>query len=195
MEFAFENVQAVTDYIQIFGLWAPLVAFVLFVVQAALPVFPYIILAVAGGILFGFKMGVFLSWSGALTGACLAFVFSHWVGYNWIVHLMKKRFHHTIPEFNPATAFWSIVLARIVPVVPTPLINVAAALSGISFLTFFTSSALGKIPSAVLYTGLGLALFNTSDIQGVLYILAAFLLIVLFLRYLSKRFSRKRMPS
>ncbi len=54
----FENLAVLSSYVQHFGAWAPAVAFLLFIIQAALPVFPYIILAAAGGMLFGLKTGL-----------------------------------------------------------------------------------------------------------------------------------------
>ena len=69
----FNSLYLMSSYLKEFGFLAPFVAFGLFVLQAAVPVFPYIILAAAGGLIFGFKMGFLLSWIGALVGACVAY--------------------------------------------------------------------------------------------------------------------------
>lgn len=182
----FANINYVTSYIKTFGVLAPLVAFGLFVVQAALPVFPYIILAAAGGLLFGFKLGFLLSWSGALFGATLAYWICRWLGAEWAGIRIKQRFGYDIKKTDSGLAFWSIVVARIIPVVPTPFINAVAAVGGVSFWNFFFSSAIGKIPSAVLYTGLGLALFKTQDIKLALIILGTILALMVVGRYYAK---------
>ncbi len=182
------NITTLTSYIKTFGIMAPAVAFGLFVVQAALPVFPYVILAAAGGILFGFKIGFFLSWSGALFGACLAYWVCRLLGFEWAQQKLNKWFGYDVNRTNAGIAFWTIVIARVVPVVPTPLINVAAAVGGVSFWNFFFSSAIGKVPSAVLYTGLGLALFKTQDIKLALIILGVILTLVALGRYYAKDF-------
>lgn len=189
MELTFESIRDLSTYIRTFGVWAPLVAFILFAVQAALPVFPYIILAAAGGILFGFKMGFFLSWLGALFGACIAYWFCRWLGYERLQDYLENRFRYRIPNLNNGAAWWSILIARIIPVVPTPLINIVAAISGVPFWTFFTSSAIGKIPTAVLYTGFGLALFNMKDIKTALYLIGGLLLLVVLARYFGRRYA------
>lgn len=187
MEIAeFADVHAVIAYVKTFGVMAPLVAFGLFVVQAALPVFPYIILAAAGGLLFGFKMGFLLSWSGALAGATLAYWVCRLLAAEWAERKIKQRFGYDISRTDGWMAFWSIVVARIVPVIPTPAINAAAAVGGVSFWNFFFSSAIGKIPSAVLYTGLGLALYKTQDIKLALIILGAVLTLAIIGRYYAK---------
>lgn len=181
------SVSMIIDYIKAFGTLAPLVAFVFFVVQAALPVFPYVIMAAAGGLLFGFKMGFLLSWLGALVGACLAYWICKLLGGEWAARKIKERWGYDVRRMNGEMAFWSIVIARVVPVVPTPIINVAAALGGVPFWNFFFSSAIGKIPTAVLYTGLGICLFQTRDIKLTLAIIAAIIALVAVGRYITKR--------
>lgn len=180
------NVNEVIAYVKTFGVMAPMVAFGLFVVQAALPVFPYVILAAAGGILFGFKMGFLLSWSGALVGATLAYWVCRLLAAEWAERKLRQRFGYDVNRTNGWVAFWGIVVARIVPVIPTPIINAVAAVGGVSFWNFFFSSAIGKIPSAVLYTGLGLALFKTHDIKLALIIIAAIIVLAVGGRYYAK---------
>jgi len=180
------NVNEVIAYVKTFGVMAPLVAFGLFVVQAALPVFPYVILAAAGGLLFGFKMGFLLSWSGALVGATIAYWVCRLLGADWAERKLKQRFGYDVSRTDNWLAFWGIVAARIVPVIPTPVINAVAAISGVSFWNFFFSSAIGKIPSAVLYTGLGLALFKAQDLKLALAILGLIIFLAVGGRYFAK---------
>lgn len=189
----FNDYQYVIAYINQFGLYAPLAAFLLFVIQAMLPVFPYVIMAAAGGFLFGFQQGIILSWFGALTGACLAYWICRWFGARSFLNKYYIRAGYDVSKFSPRFAFWTIIIARIIPVVPTPLINVGAALGGVPFPIFLASSAIGKIPTAVLYTGLGLALFQARDIKTILYIIAAGLSIMLLLKYAANRWFRQKL--
>lgn len=186
----FNNYQFVVAYINQFGLYAPLAAFLLFVIQAMLPVFPYVIMAAAVGFLFGFQQGIVLSWCGALTGACLAYWICRWFGIGGFLNKYYSRYGFDVSKLSPRLAFWTIIIARIIPVVPTPLINVGAALGGVPFPTFLASSAIGKIPTAVLYTGLGLALFQARDVKTILFIIAAGLSILLLARYAAHRWFR-----
>lgn len=182
--FANINISEVTSYIRTFGVLAPLVAFILFALQAAIPIFPYIILAAAGGMLFGLKWGFLLSWLGALAGACLAFGLCRLLGGDWARKTIKYRLGYDVRAINSEMAFWSILIARLIPVIPTPAINVAAALSEIPFWNFFFSSALGKMPTAILYTGLGIYLFNVQDIKEALFIIVGVLIALVGIRYL-----------
>lgn len=184
----FSTINSVIAYINGFGIFAPIVAFILFMIQAILPVFPYVILTAAGGILFGFKLGFFLSWLGALTGACVAYWICRLLGYSQFLQRFYARTGYDVRQLDSSMAFWTIVVARIIPVVPTPLINIAAALGGVSFPNFFASSAIGKIPSAVLYTGLGLALFNAKNVHTALIILGVTLLVLLLIKQQTKKY-------
>ena len=180
---SFHDLQGLIEYINQFGMFAPAVAFVLFMVQAIFPVFPYIILAAAGGMLFGFKAGVLLAWLGALTGACLAYWMCRLLDFSAFLEKLYHRTGYDMAELNEKTAFWTIILARIIPVVPTPLINAGAAMRGVSFTNFLVSSAIGKIPSAVLYTGVGLAIFKADNIKTILLIIGLTIMLICFLQY------------
>ncbi|MGI6549257.1 MAG: TVP38/TMEM64 family protein [Syntrophomonadales bacterium] len=185
----FTNVHAAVDYLRGYGLLAPLVAFILFAIQAALPVFPYFILAGAAGIIFGFWEGFFLSWSGALAGACFAFYMVRLTGWEWLHIRLKRWFKHDLREVTPFLGFWGIVIARIFPVVPTPLINFVGGISGISAWIFISASAIGKIPTAIIYTGLGNRMVATEDIYTTLALLVAICIVgYIGMRMVQKRF-------
>lgn len=183
----FQSLYLMSGYLKEFGFFAPFIALALFILQAALPIFPYIVLAAAGGLLFGFKTGFLLSWTGALIGACLAYWVCRYTAADWTRDFVKKRFKYDIDKMDSGLAFWSILLARIVPVVPTPAINAAAAVTGVSFWNFFFSSALGKIPTAILYTGLGISLFKSKDIKLTLILLGLIILLAAAGHFYSKR--------
>lgn len=184
-----QDLSIITNYIKGFGLLAPLIAFIIFVAQAILPIFPFLILAAASGILFGFTKGFLIAWLGALAGACIFYWICRWIGFDKFQKYFAKRFNIQLKKIPSETAFWSLLIARIIPVVPTTLINASAALGGISFWNFFFSSALGKMPTAFLYTGIGLYLFNIQDVNLALGLIAAVLAISILGRYMLKKAS------
>lgn len=183
----FSSLSVLSDYVKHFGAWAPVVAFLLFAIQAALPVFPYIVLAAAGGMLFGLKLGFLLAWTGALTGACLCYWVCKLLGHNPLSNWLYSRYGYDVDNYNPNIAFWTIVVSRIMPFVPTPFINIAAALGGVSFGNFLLASAIGKIPTAFLYTCVGLAIFNARDINTILIVITVTIILLLGFRVLARK--------
>ena len=114
----FEFLTILSNYVQQFGAGAPAVAFILFVIQAAVPIFPYLILAAGGGMIFGFKLGALLAWSGALVGACVNYWFCRLVGYETVSRWLYKRYGYDVENSNASTAFWSIVISLVIPFYP-----------------------------------------------------------------------------
>lgn len=188
----FEFLTILSSYVQQFGAGAPAVAFILFVIQAAIPIFPYLILAAGGGMIFGFKIGALLAWSGALVGACVNYWFCRLVGYETVSRWLYKRYGYDVENSNASTAFWSIVISLVIPFLPSPLVSAAAAFGGVSFLNFLLAVAIGKIPTAVLYTGLGLALFKAREVDTILLIIAAAIIVLLGLRKLGRKYSAQQ---
>ncbi len=187
-----EYLTVLNSYVQHFGAWAPAVAFILFVIQAAVPVFPYLVLAAGGGMIFGLKIGVTLAWSGALVGALINYWFCRLVGYETVSRWLYKRYRYDVNNSPASTAFWSIVISLMIPFVPSPLVNAAAAFGGVSFGNFILAVAIGKIPTAVLYTGLGLALFKAREVNTILLIIAAVIIVMLGLRKLVQNYSARQ---
>lgn len=170
------SIEATMNYISKYRELAPLLTFGLFFVQAVLPVFPYMILAGAAGAIFGFWKGFLLSWLGALLGACVAFAISRRLGKEWFLARINERYQLDLESIDPKYGFWGIVIARIFPVVPTPLINVAAGIGGVSFWIFTVASAIGKLPTAIVYTGVGYHLYKTGDVLQTVVLLALLLI-------------------
>ncbi|MCR4401053.1 MAG: TVP38/TMEM64 family protein, partial [Syntrophomonadaceae bacterium] len=163
----------VLAWIRQWGALAPAVAFVLFAVQAMLPLFPYLLLAAAAGTAFGFPGGFLLAWLGALTGASMAYLACRWVGRDWLVGYVRGRFEVDLEAVDPRYGFWGILAARLFPVVPTPVINAAAGAGGVPFRVFLLSSAVGKLPTALIYSGIGYHLSLTGNLARTLVLLAA----------------------
>ncbi|WP_054696114.1 TVP38/TMEM64 family protein [Syntrophomonas palmitatica] len=169
------------------GMFAPAVLFIGLVIQAVLPVFPYIVLAALAGALLGFKGGLLLSWAGAVAGSCICFWICKAAGADWARQKIKDRFHYDLKDIKPETAFWTIAVALCIPLVPSPVVNAAAGLSGISFRNFLVSITLGKMPTAVLYTGLGVSLFGMKDTRLTLLIICAIIIMLAIGRFLGKK--------
>lgn len=176
----FHQLSYISDYIRSFGYLAPMVALVLFTIQAAVPIFPYAVLVAVSVILFGVKMGFVISMAGAILGSILCYWTCRKLGADWFNQKILGRWGYDTSKINSGIAFGGIVLAHLVPVFPSAVITLAAAVSGVSFVSFTVSTALGLIPATLAYTGLGWYLFHVQDLYKVLFSLGI-LLMVLYL--------------
>ncbi len=176
------------EYVNSFGWLAPAVALILFVIQGAVPVFPYAALVAMAVILFGFKVGFVISIGGATLGSVLCYWICRRLGSDWFNRKVLRRWGYDKTPINTGIAFWGIVLAHQVPVFPSAVIAATAALSQIPPGSFVVATALGLVPCTMVYGGVGFFLFNLEAVHEFLPILAILLLVLfLYQRIIKKR--------
>lgn len=174
----FHQLSYISEYIRSFGYLAPLVALLLFMIQAAVPIFPYAVLVAVSVIIFGVKIGFMISMAGALLGSILCYWACRELGAEWFNNKILGRWGYDTSKINSGIAFGGIVVAHLVPIFPSAVITLAAAISRVSFISFTVSTALGLIPATLAYTGLGWYLFHVQDFFKVLVTLAVILMIL-----------------
>ena len=136
-----------------FGLYAPLV-FILLFTFAPLIFFPDGILALAGGLIFGFAWGSFYIILGALCGGTLSFYLARLYGNT----MREKLSHEKLINFQKSVqkhGFIMILLLRLVPLVPFNIISYSAGFSTIRYRDFFFATLLGMTPGVLVYANIG----------------------------------------
>lgn len=177
MQLDFKSIESAVVYLHSFGAYGPLVAFILFFIQAVAPFIPYIIIAGAAGMIFGNLSGFLLAYLGALAGACWVYWLTKHLGGNLLVNRVRDKYEFDLTNVNQSYVFWVLLTCRVFPLVPTPIINVGSGLGGVPFGTFFLSSALGKLPWAIIYVVLGNYLLKSKDIINTLMIVSLILIV------------------
>ncbi|MDR1160448.1 MAG: VTT domain-containing protein [Syntrophomonadaceae bacterium] len=183
----FSQLDTVIIYIKSFGYYSETALFILFFIQAIVPFIPYLILAGAAGMIFGKIEGTVLAFVGAMAGALfLFFVIRFFIGSRFTDHV-KNRYAINLEGYGDWKVFWILLAARIVPVVPTPLINVGAAVSKVKTSIYFFSSFIGKLFWAVVYVFLGDYFIRTHNlINAVAYLTAILILMAAAGKYYHK---------
>ncbi len=115
-------------------------------------------------------LGFFLAWSGALIGAVFLYGISK-PGSKFFISKINSKYQYDLRNIDEKHIFRVLLISRIFPVVPTPIINIGSGLSGVSFRIFTLSSALGKLPWALLYVLLGDYLIKTQNISTTIVII------------------------
>ena len=177
-----------TEFIQSFGVLAPIIYVLMFMF---LPVFffPVPILAVAGGVAFGFVEGSLLTFVGASLNCYIMFVISRRFGREWVKNYLKKKMtqkqHDRIFNVSDEKLMMSLVILRLIPLVPYNMINYGYGLTNISLTKYMIASVLGIIPGTVVFLNFGA---TSTNIFSKEFLLASLLVILLTVGsiYLSK---------
>jgi len=112
------------------------------------------LLSVAGGFLFGSVFGAAWIVIGATLGSTILFL----VAKSALGDPLRARFAAQIKSMEDgfrANAFSYMMLLRLVPLFPFWLVNLAAAFTGVSAVTFFVTTFIGIIPGAFVFASIG----------------------------------------
>jgi len=150
------------------------------ILLAAVPAVPFGIVAGIMGAQYGPVWGTLINVATSAIAAALQFlafrVLFQKQGRQFVTKF--KRIDNFI-LFLERNAFLAVITARLLPFVPAPTINVAAAISHMSFGSFFMATVIGKFPVMVLFATLGDKQFSSvSGMMWPLLIYALFLMIV-----------------
>ena len=143
------NMTALKELILRGGYLAPLISFVLIIIQAFISPLPSVMIFIANGIIFGSCWGFLISWVGSLCSALVCFGLIRYLGLNVtapprILAAMIKL----IEEYQDQAVF----IARVLPFVPFDLASYAFALTHVRLKTFLVGTALGQTPAILFYS-------------------------------------------
>ncbi len=157
------SVEGFVSYARSFGQVMTAAIFLVTIVQAVVPVIPFVILCIANGILFGIFKGSLLTWAGTLMGASITFFVSRMLGREWALRSHRDSGLKYFEKIEGHRGFFVVLGLRFLPYFPAPLINVSAGVSRIRFFWFFLASAIGKLPFILGYSILGYSLLSSRN--------------------------------
>lgn len=136
------------------GRWVVPVFIATYVAVCLLPAGPTAVLTVIGGALLGLPVGLAAVLVGATAGAALAFEVSRRLGRDAVAGLSSprvRRLDEQVREHGLAT----VLVARLVPLVPFSTANYAFGLTSVSRRDHLLGTAVGIVPGAAVYTSVG----------------------------------------
>lgn len=149
------DVEAVKEYILSFGIWAPIVSFLLMIFQSVAAPLPAFLITFANAGLFGWLKGALLSWSSAMAGAALCFYIARIYGRNTAEKLTSKFALEEIDKFFDRYGDYAILIARLLPFISFDVVSYAAGLTAMGFWQFFWATGVGQLPATLVYSYVG----------------------------------------
>jgi uncharacterized membrane protein YdjX (TVP38/TMEM64 family) len=132
------------------GPWGPVAHVALFALGTVLFV-PGALFGQARGVLIGPAWGTLLNLAGATLGATAAFLVARYVAVDWVRRRAGARLERLIKGVE-AEGWRFVALTRLVPLIPSNLLNYALGLTRIPALAYVLASLVCMAPGALAYT-------------------------------------------
>ena len=179
-------------YIQSFSVWAVVVSFLIDVLINALGFLPSIFVSTANGVLFGIVPGIILSCVAETVGVTIAFVLMRFYFREAAEKVIAKSpFLAKVDQYSGSKGFIIMLIARMVPYLPSAVMNAVGALSSIRFRDYVLASLVGKFPSTGIEAIIGhdLIMQQEDNTRLIIVVICAGILIYGAIRY-EKRMMR-----
>ncbi len=187
------NNENVTNYLDGFGIVAPLI-FILIYMIATILFLPGLILTILAGALFGPFFGTIYAISGATLGATLAFLNARYISYGKIEKMIEGSKLEFIKKSVEEEGWKFVAFTRLVPLFPFNLLNYSFGLTKIKLSEYIWSSFLFMIPGTLGYVYLGFTgteiVTGGENIIQTILILIAILVTVMYLPHYIKKVSK-----
>ncbi|WP_311650485.1 TVP38/TMEM64 family protein [Selenomonas artemidis] len=180
------DISATVEYIRGYGDWAAVFAFFLTLFVNALGFPPAIIFSTANVMLFGIVPGIILSCAAETVGVTIAFLLMRFYFRDAAEKVITKSpFLSKIDRYSGTKGFFVMLIARMIPYIPSALLNAVGALSSIRLRDYVIASFVGKFPSTGIEAIIGhdLIVKQPDNTRLIVVIICAIILIAGAWRY------------
>lgn len=131
-----------------------LLTFLVMQLQNLVTAVPLILLVTVNVALFGFWQGYMWSWLASVIAATVVFLLTRYWLQSWLMHKVKSSVRERIER----NGFVYVFVCRLIPIMPSSLINMAAGVSTIRLYHFVIATLIGNLlfMSALAAVTLGL---------------------------------------
>lgn len=132
---------------------AAAIGFALIVLVSFLPAIPIPVIAAGLGAVLPLWFAVLVAWSATVVGAVLKFVVERTLLRHY-VHQILSRYKHweTVLDLVNRHGILAILGTRLIPFFPSAIVNFAAAMTRIPFLSYVGATSIGLFPSVFMFT-------------------------------------------
>ena len=140
----FSDMQAVIASIRGYGLWGPVILFILFLLQTFIAFIPGQALMVSSGYIYGFTGGILITWISLVVGGQAAFWLARRYGRpfaeKWVSASVLDRWDKSAA--GQGTGFY--VATLVMPFFPNDAMCYVAGLGSMSFRRFLVANIIGR---------------------------------------------------
>lgn len=165
------DVTPIREYILSFGVWAPAIAVALHVGTSVVAPLPSFVPTFASAMVFGWIPGAILSWSASLIASGICFLIAGAYGRPAVELVVPRRVLDPMDRFFERWGTWSILIARLTPVMSFDFISYGAGLTSMKLRPFLIFTGLGMAPATLVFSYL--AARGTTNVIWLLYAFAA----------------------
>lgn len=139
----------------------------IYIIVTALSLPGAAVMTIAGGALFGLPVGIVAVSIASTVGATLACFFSRFILRDWVQKKLGEKFK-AINEGVEKEGAYYLFTARLIPVFPFFIINLAMGLTKMPLFRFFWVSQLGMLAGTAVYVNAGRELGRINSLSGIL---------------------------
>ncbi|KGP70892.1 TVP38/TMEM64 family protein [Pontibacillus yanchengensis] len=166
----------IESWVENFGIWAPVVIILIFIIRP-FTLIPLSIIAVACGLLFGRYMGTLYIVSGTVLGALLSlFVLRYFLGEIQINDEQKQNLNALKKDLEEH-GFKSVLMIRLLPGVNFDLVTYICARVEVKWWKYTLATLVGTLPGSILFGFFGSSLLSLKPqsiiiLSGLIVVLA-----------------------
>ena len=183
------DIKETAQYIQSYGSMAIVFSFLLTLFVNALGFPPAIIFSTANTLIFGIFWGITLSVVAETVGVTISFLLLRFFFRDTAQKLISKsKFLKSVDHYSSEKGFVIMLIARMVPYVPSGILNAVGALSALSLRDYFIASFIGKFPSTGIEAIIGHDMIaGDGDNTRIVVVVFLAVILILFALWYEKR--------
>ena len=190
--------EAVSAYIQSFGVLGPLVLFLFHLLQVIIAFIPGHVFVIAGGYVYGLVGGTIFNIVFVVIASQIAFIIAQKAGRPIVHRFADPATVDKWTQIAEKKGLLFFTIAFVLPVFPTDAMNFVAGLSGMSGYKFLIASFLGRFPSIILLTLVGshgIEFSNTTWIILVILVAAVYIVGRFTIARIEKEYTPEKVTS
>ena len=153
--------------------WAILIA----VCFASIPILPYPVVGGLLGVAYGPLLGFLVSWTASNLASLVMFLMVRYGFRDWGQRMIESNERlRNVNSWVVKHEFATVLIGRMLPIMPSAVVNTYAAISGMSFLSYLFASLFGKIPANFMYVMVGSGIAEGNGMLG--WLLAIYLMVI-----------------